>query len=381
MKIVADENMPDVEARFRPFGEVVTLPGRRIRAGDLRDADALLVRSVTLVDEDLLAGSKVRFVGTATIGTDHVDLDYLHRQGIAFSSAPGCNANAVVNYVLACLCTLDARWLEKRVAIFGCGNVGGRLYRCLRRLGVQCLCYDPFLNGEQLPDRVEFAEAISADILCLHTPLTSSGPHPTRHMFNAGVLDRLHPGALLLNAGRGAVVDNRALRERLAAGADLRVVLDVWEPEPDIDIELLHRVALGTPHSAGYSREGKVNGTNMICAAFCHWLGVAAPEVSMPPAAGCLQLQPGQGLADAILAAYPVARDHSRLLAALPSGDTGPADPLAVGWAFDDLRKHYPERREFSCYRVTAGEGAELAPALARQLAGAGFQVAEVAIA
>ena len=347
MKIVADENMPLAESLFSPFGEVRLLPGREMTGETIGDADLLLVRSVTPVNSSLLAASRVRFVGSATIGTDHVDLPWLQEQGIAFANAPGCNAHAVVNYVLAALSRLDGRWPDKTVGIVGCGNVGGALYRALKAFGVRCRCHDPFLTGADQPDLCEFGEVIRADILCLHTPLTRDGPHPTFHLFDDRVLRALKPGTVLLNAGRGAVVDNRALKAVLAEGR-ISAVLDVWENEPGIDTELLERVALGTPHIAGYSLEGRIRGTAMVYEAFCRWLGAPVKPVDVPRAADRLAGAPAEArvivpgetaVTDRILAAYDPAEDDRRL----KSGRKGES----LARRFDRLRKDYPLRREF----------------------------------
>lgn len=348
MKIVADENMPAVGELFAPFADVVCLPGRAIHREHLLDADGLLVRSVTAVGEQLLAGSTVKFVGSATIGTDHVDLAYLAAEGIPFAHAPGCNADAVVDYVLATLCSLEGEaWLEKTLAIVGCGNVGGRLYRRLTALGVSCLCYDPFLNAEEQPDLQEFSALAEADILCLHTPLTKTGCHPTFHLFDADALAGLKPGALLINAGRGAVVDNAALLAAIERG-HLRAALDVWEGEPGISPELLAVVCQGTPHIAGYSLEGRLRGTLMVYQAFCQRFGFVPQvnglnellELTGTPSPQPVVWQAGANpLARLVLGAYDPGQDCARLRAIAGS-------PIAQG--FDNLRKQYPLRREFS---------------------------------
>ncbi len=369
MKIVADENIPGVEALFGGCGDISLMPGRAIANRDIRDADALLVRSVTPVDERLLRNSRVQFVGSATIGTDHVNLAELERRGIAFANAPGCNAEAVVDYVLAALTRLRPDWPDRTVGIVGCGNVGSRLYRRLRAVGVDCRCYDPFLGPDRQPDLCDFEDLLAADILCLHTPLTREGPFPTHHLFDAPVLSRLRPGALLLNAGRGAVVDNRALLNALLHGR-LDAVLDVWEGEPAIDPALMRAVALGTPHVAGYSLEGRVRGTLMIYRAWSEWCGHAALQVDVEALIRHLALAPDGNAAIAasgdwratVLAAYDPVRDHRALVAAMQ----GP-DPVA---GFDRLRRDYPWRREFSHYRAAVdGDPA------ARFLQGLGFRV------
>lgn len=343
MKIVADENMPLVKEIFAPFGEVVTYPGRELTAAHVWDADVLLVRSVTLVNTALLEGSRVKFVGSATIGVDHVDRHYLSQRNIHFASAPGCNANAVVQYVLSALFRLRPQWLEQTVGIVGCGNVGGRLYRTLKALGVNCRCYDPFLNPDTCPDLVSFEEIVKSDVLCLHTPLTTEGPYPTHHLFDELVLRALPNDALLLNAGRGAVVDNQALL-KLLPEKSWQLVLDVWETEPDISLPLLAQVDIGTPHIAGYSYDGKINGTRMVRDAFCQWAGLEVPASAVGQVSETtLQVNT---LAQAVLATFDVADSDRRMREALA------AKGADIPHEFDQLRKTCPRRLEFQHYRL-----------------------------
>jgi erythronate-4-phosphate dehydrogenase len=280
MRIVADENIPLVNAFFGHMGEVVCLPGRTMTATDVRDADALIVRSVTKVNPALLDGSKVKFVGTCTIGVDHLDHTYLAANGIGWSSAPGCNANSVVEFVYAALCHLDINWLPVKFGIIGCGNVGGLLYKRLKAQGADVRCYDPNLTLTQNPDLTSLDEVLACDVISMHTPLVTTGPHPSFHLLGRKELLQLKTGAVLINCGRGPVINNQALLDVLAERDDLRVVLDVWEPEPDISLELLNRVLLGSPHIAGYSYDGKLNGTEMIYQALCRHLD-KSPQSSL----------------------------------------------------------------------------------------------------
>lgn len=369
MKIVADQNMPLVTEWFGEYGAVTLLPGRRITADDVRDADVLLVRSTTRVDESLLAGSRVAFVGSATIGVDHVDTAWLAARGIAFANAPGCNARAVVEYDLAALAAVVPDWRERRIGVVGCGNVGSRVLAQLKALGVECVGYDPLLpsGGAGLAtELVSFAAVLECEVLCLHTPLTREGPFPTWHLFDATVIENLAPGTVLLNAGRGAVVDNGALLQRLEKRGDLRVVLDVWEGEPEINRSLMRRVDVATPHIAGYSLAGRERGTECVLAAFLAWR-------QLPQKRGLVMREPlplGEiaTLNEAILAAYPIMADHRTMVAALASLET-------TATAFDGLRRDYPQRREFSEYRYRA-EG--LAPELEAALQAVGFLAAQV---
>lgn len=365
MKILVDENIPLARELFARFGEVVARPGRTLAEADVRDADVLLVRSVTRVDAALLAGSRVRFVGTATIGTDHVDLDWLRAQGIAFASAPGSNAMSVVDYVTSALLELADRHgitlAGRRAGIVGRGNVGGRLQARLQAMGLQVLACDPPLAEAGQTGLVELAAIADCDIVSFHTPLVREGAHPTHHLGDAALLARLRPGAIVLNTSRGAVVDNAALREALDRRDDLLAVLDVWEGEPRPDPALVARVALATPHIAGYAYDGKLRGSAMLHDALCGFLGERpglALDALVPAAArqviDLAALAPRRAI-DLVRASYRIGEDDAALRASLRGG--GGDDARAA--AFDRLRRDYPLRREFA--QVTlAGTAADL---------------------
>ncbi|HRF88536.1 MAG TPA: 4-phosphoerythronate dehydrogenase [Pseudomonadales bacterium] len=322
MKIVADENIAYAKHFFAELGELVLMAGRSITTADVRDADVLLVRSVTLVNRALLAGSAVKFVGSCTIGTDHVDQNYLTEAGIHFAFAPGCNAQAVVEYVWAALQGLAVDVTAARVGVVGCGNVGGRLLRALHNKKVNAVGNDPFLSYEDFP-LVDLNAIMQCDVICLHTPLTKIGAHPTIHLFDQSRINQLKAGAVLLNAGRGAVIDNAALLQRLEQKQDLQVVLDVWENEPAIDGNLLAQVAIGTPHIAGYSAEGKLRGTEMVYEALCAFL--QQPQRVAPVAL------------TGVVEPYDIFADDAALREQYP---------VDGALAFDRLRKFYQPRRE-----------------------------------
>ena len=380
MRIVADENIPCVEQAFASLGDVVLLPGRGMHPDQVRDADILLVRSVTRVDRALLQGSSVRFTGSATIGFDHVDRDYLTQQGIGFSTAPGCNATSAAEYVVSALMALsekkDFSLSGKTVGIIGCGNVGSRVRRKLAALGMTCMVSDPPLAAsDDHAEFVELDEALQADIVTLHVPLSNSGMHPTYHLVDTAALQKLKPGAVFINTSRGAVVDNRALNGLLEHRDDLSVVLDVWEDEPAINVSLLEKIDLGTPHIAGYSLDGKLRGTGMIYRAACEYFGKdpqwdAADALPAGPSID-LDVSMYDDMATmiraAVLAAYDVCADDDRLRE-LPG--LSPADRPDY---FDRLRKEYPVRREFSAIRVMV-DG--LTDDLERVLSQLGFPVA-----
>ncbi len=352
LNIVIDENIPYAEALFSTFGNLSALKGRDICAKDVENADILLVRSVTKVNQGLLENSNVKFVGTCTIGVDHLDTSWLDQNGIAWASAPGCNALGVVQYVMSCLAKLNVLHSKMNVAIVGCGNVGGKVYQYLKAFGKNCFCIDPFKTLEEIEDLRDFEKIYDCDLICLHTPLTRKGPFATHHLINKNVLERLKPGAILLNAGRGAVINNNDLFEFLRLGGDLNVVLDVWETEPDIKTDLLGYVRIATAHIAGYSFEGKVNGSLMIFDALVKYLQkfdvglidkvAGLGERVVKEAFGEQETLFSKRLKDAILEAYDVSDDDRLLRAAVDE----------LPGSFDALRKNYAKRREFSHFRL-----------------------------
>ncbi len=353
MLIVADENIPLIDAFFAGFGEIRRLPGRGIDRAAVAEADVLLVRSVTQVSRELLEGSAVRFVGTCTIGTDHLDLDYFQQAGIHWSSAPGCNARGVVDYVLGSLLTLaeieGADLTARTYGVIGAGEVGGRLIKVLRELGWNVLVCDPPRQAAEGGDYVSLEQIIEqCDVISLHTPLTRSGALPTWHLLDRRRLEQLKPGTWLINAARGPVVDNAALREVLLAREDLQAVLDVWEAEPEVDVALAELCVLGTPHIAGYSLDGKQRGTAQIYQAFCAFLGqteeVRLEDLLPEPWLAQVTLNAGSDPAWAMAmlcrGVYDPRRDDADFRRSL----TGSVAEQKV--AFDQLRKNYPERRE-----------------------------------
>ncbi|WP_166366728.1 4-phosphoerythronate dehydrogenase PdxB [Pseudomonas akapageensis] len=359
MLIVADENIPLLDAFFEGYGEIRRYTGRSIDRAAVQDADVLLVRSVTRVDRALLEGSRIRFVGTCTIGTDHLDLDYFAEAGIHWSSAPGCNARGVVDYVLGSLLTLaeleGVDLAQRTYGVVGAGEVGGRLVKVLRGLGWKVLVCDPPRQAREGGDYVSLETLLQAcDVISLHTPLSKDGPHPTWHLLDADRLARLKPCTWLINASRGPVVDNAALRELLLERVDLQAVLDVWEGEPQVDLALAELCVLATPHIAGYSLDGRQRGTSQIYQAFCAWREI-------PETLQLADLLPKPWLAQVSLQAET---DPAWALAMLCRGVYDPrcddadfrrslSDVTAEQRAgFDALRKHYPARREIEGLRV-----------------------------
>lgn len=387
LRIVADENIPFAREAFRGFGVVRLFPADQITPATVRNCDVLLVRSVTRVDAALLAESRVQFVGSATSGTDHIDLAYLQARGIAFAYAPGANAEAVAEYVLAALLELAFRQeisLRGRVAgIVGCGHIGGQLARRLPALGMEVLCCDPPL-AEQT-GRTDFVplETIlaEADVVTLHVPLSPTGPHATYHLIDAAALARMRSSAWLLNTSRGAVVDGQALlaaRQRGHLGA---VVLDVWESEPSPDPELVACVEIATPHIAGHSYDGKVRGTLMLAEALARHLRLPLraddSELLKPQPDDRIDLIPPdprssetQWLAELLRQMYDIAADDVRFRIVMQSGT-----PAQRAKHFLELRRTYPRRRSFGMHRV---ERAFIPASLQKAVAvGLGVQLVE----
>ena len=274
VNIIADEGLTKIQELCAGWGNLTTLPGRDICSADLRGADVLLVRSVTGITRDLLRGSSVKFIGSATIGIDHIDFEYLEDNNIAFSHAPGCNANAVVDYVMSAIFEFSSvqQMQEMVVGIAGCGNVGKRLLGCLNYFGIRCKVYDPFIQVAQAEQVDTLEELFNCDVLSLHVPLTNDGRYPTYKMIDAEKLALLKPRGLLINSSRGPVIDNKGLLAFLREQPRFTTVLDVWEREPSIDLTLLKRVNFATGHIAGYSYEGKLRGSvKIVQAAKAHF--------------------------------------------------------------------------------------------------------------
>jgi len=376
MIIAVDEAIPYLHAAFSRAGEVRLFSGRSARAADLRDADALVVRSVTKVGADLLDGSAVRFVGTATIGMDHLDLGYLSARGIHVANAAGSNANSVSEYVTAALLATAERrgWnlSEKAIGIIGVGHIGSLVEKKALALGMEVLLCDPPLRESTGDKRYGFFDDVAgADILTLHVPLTAAGPYPTRHMIARETLLHLSPHQFVINSSRGAVVCCPDLRQALAEQRIEGAILDVWEGEPRIDRNLLDMVDLGTSHIAGFSLDGKVCGTAMVLEELCRFFGIPDrwDTRDIFPPLRRLRIPAGVHGQDAVrsvvLQAYDIRRDDANLRALREMAEDIAAE------RFDRLRIDYPLRCEFSHFIVElAGE-----TGLARTFEALGFAV------
>lgn len=359
MRIVADENIVLVEEAFASLGDVTTMHGRSIDAAAVREADLLLVRSITKVNAALLDGSSVRFVGSPTIGFDHVDKVYLESRGIGFDAAPGCNANSVANYIVSALLQL-AEWREteltsKRLGIVGHGNVGKRVEANARALGMECVLNDPPLARQGAPADYQTIDAIQqCDIITFHVPLIREGEDTTDHMVDAAFLERCKTGSIIMNSARGDVIDGIALRNALESGTIGAAVLDVWEHEPTINTELLANCAIGTPHIAGYSYDGKVTGTKQIYEAACKYFKIeptwdSATHLRADDSTPIDVSGSEDPLRAAVRAVYDIRTDDKPLreILTMPDGERGAC--------FDGLRRDYPRRREFHTATVRVG--------------------------
>jgi erythronate-4-phosphate dehydrogenase len=354
--IVVNKNTPQVVETFSRLGNVIALDTREVTKERVQGADILVVRSETSVDRNLLEGTSVRFVGTMTIGTDHIDLPYLASRGIEFASAPGCNANSVAEYVAAALLVWSTRTGRSlagtTIGIVGVGNVGSKVINVAHAFGMNVLLNDPPLARKTgNPAYRMLDDLMDADFITLHVPLTKTGPDPTNHFFNERLLKKMKRGAVLINTSRGAVVETAALKTALSSRHLSKAMLDVWENEPAIDTELLGQVMLGTPHIAGYSLDGKLNAVRMVYEAVCRFLQSPAElhldsgslsrnhdKLRLP-----VELSDPISLAgEAVRHAYDIMYDDTQLrkLIALPPDDRGRQ--------FMKLRAEYRTRREFS---------------------------------
>ncbi len=363
MKIVADDKIPFLRGALEPFAEILYLPGAAISPGDVADADALLVRTRTKCRAELLDGSKVKFIASATIGFDHIDAGYCSDRGIFWTNAPGCNSSSVQQYIASALLSLAQRkgfrLRDKTLGVVGAGNVGSKVAKFAKSAGMNVLLNDPPRKrrktkaGGQTADAGEedfvSIEEIKAesDIISLHVPLNHSGRDKTWHMADSGFFSDMKNSAFLINSSRGEVVDNSALSDALLHGAVAGCVLDVWENEPNIDLELLRTADLATPHIAGYSADGKANGTSMSVQALSRFfkLGIDQwrPEKVPEPenteiGISCSDRDQEDILREAVFASYDISSDDACLR-------EQPED-------FERLRGDYPLRREGKAYRI-----------------------------
>jgi erythronate-4-phosphate dehydrogenase len=353
VKIVADDKIPFLRGALEPWAEVIYMPGKEISQSAVMDADGLLIRTRTKCNELLLSGSKVRFIGTATIGYDHIDTDYCENHGIFWTNATGCNSSSVRQYVASSLLTLahdnDFDLRDKTLGIVGVGNVGSKVEMFARSIGMNVLLNDP--PRAELEGKAGFDSLGTllkeADILTVHVPLCKTGENQTFHLFDTGIFSKMKRGMWFINSSRGEVVDTSSLELALENHQIAGAVIDVWENEPDISLNLLSKAAIGTPHIAGYSTDGKANGTAMVVRSLAEFFGLPLADwypVNVPePATARIEIDcAGKSFNDIIRAAvlhtYDVKSDD-RTLRSLPSG-------------FENQRGTYPVRREFTSFSL-----------------------------
>lgn len=374
MKIVCDNKIPFLRGVLEPYADVVYLPGKETTPDVVRDADALITRTRTKCNEQLLKGSQVQAIATATIGFDHIDTAWCDRNGIYWDNAPGCNSGSVQQYIASVLVTLARSFgfdlAGKTLGVVGVGHVGSKVARIAELLGMKVLLNDPPRARAEGPAAFVGLDELMehSDIVTLHVPLTKEGEDATWHLFDAARIARLRPDQFLFNSSRGPVVDNAALREALKARTLRGAVLDVWENEPDIDRELMGLLEYSTPHIAGYSADGKANGTTMSVRTVASVLGlpltdwtasgVPAPAQPLSFRIDAAGKSDAEVLAEAILHTYDVQRDSDAL--------------RATPELFEKLRGDYPVRREPAAFSLQLQGGTA---AQADTLSRIGFKV------
>lgn len=357
MKILADENIPLLEEFFADLGELKTKRGREIEQSDLIGIDVLLVRSVTKVDEKLLQNTGVKLVASATSGIEHIDTKYLEQAGIRFISTPGANATSVVEYLISSLLWIAQRdgflVMDKVVGIVGLGNVGKKLKEVLEDLGIKVLVNDPPLEKQGFDAEFTKLEDLIAqsDIITLHTPLTKNCEDATQNLINEELITKIKPNSILINASRGGVLDESALKNRLNQQKDLTVILDVFANEPNIDKELVDLIDLATPHIAGYSLDAKFEATARVYNEVVKFFGLPArvklgalePETWLKTLSFAPSASPIWAIRKAVRGVYDPRDDDAALRLVLKTGEAG---------GFDRLRREYPTRRSFNQLKI-----------------------------
>lgn len=338
-KIVIDDKIPYIKETISKLtNRAVYIPGNMIGNDDIRDADALIIRTRTHCDAQLLKGSNVKFVATATIGYDHIDTNFMEQAGIKWINCPGCNASSVAQYIDAVLTLIKTEKhidIQKQtIGIVGCGHVGKKVVEVAKRKGMNILVCDPprsdaegekgFVSMEQI--------AKEADIITFHVPLTKEGRYPTYHLVNEKLLDSLSKRPIIINSSRGAVVDNEALLYAINYNKVKDAVIDTWENEPNINKELLKRVWIGTPHIAGYSADGKTNADNMVISALCEFFSLPMQPAICPPEIPNADLCPKNEDERTLFLYNPIPESNKLKL-----------EPEKFEW----FRNNYPLRREY----------------------------------
>ena len=355
MKIIIDDKIPYIRGAFERVAEVIYLPGNKTTPEVVKDADAIITRTRTICNEKLLAGSSVKFIATATIGFDHIDTEYCEKAGIQWTNAPGCNAESVNQYIASALFSLSLRnrteLAGKTIGIVGVGQVGSRVAKTCETIGMKVLLNDPPRERVEGPETFTDLKTIQqeADIITFHVPLNMTGEDATFHLANAEFLAGLKKQPLLINSCRGEVFDTEAVKQARKSGLISGLIIDCWENEPDLDLELLNMVDFGTPHIAGYSKDGKANGTMMSVQAVSRFFNLGLddwkPPGVEPPENPVICIDGNQRreysiLAEVILSTYDIENDDNELRNNVEN--------------FEKIRGDYPVRREFDSFQIEA---------------------------
>lgn len=352
MKVVIDNRIPFIRGLLEAEAKVSYLDGNEIGKKDIIDADAIIIRTRTKADKNLLEGTSVKYVGSATIGTDHIDKEWCNQYGIHCASSPGCNAGSVNQYILSALTVLQNKFNYKTgnttIGIIGVGNVGTKVAFSASLLGYKVLLNDPPRERREGPGIFVSLEEITekADIISVHVPLSMAGQDSTHYLINSNLLDKAKNGVIIINTSRGGVVNEEALLNSLNNSKVKASVTDVWESEPDINMELLQKSTIATPHIAGYSLDGKLKATSMILEDFARYFNLPDNIKYLgnlpPPDSAIIRLKLSPDIysiiGKAILQTYPIMDDHNLLL----------KNPES----FEEIRNSYGVRREFDSYTI-----------------------------
>lgn len=355
MKIIIDNKIPYIKGALEPFAEVVYLPGSETTPEVVKDADAIITRTRTICNEQLLKNSNVKYIATATIGFDHIDTDYCRDAGIEWTNAPGCNAESVNQYIASALFSWSMRkritLSDLTIGIVGVGNVGSRVAKTCEILGMKVLLNDPPRERAEGSEKFVSIQTIQqqADIISFHVPLNMQGADATFHIANENFLQNLDKKALIINSCRGEIVNTEAIYDAIEANDVSGFIADCWENEPEINLDLLNHTDYGTPHIAGYSKDGKANGTKMSVQAISKFFNLGIDDwepanVELPESTS-IEINGEQRkaysiLAEAILSTYDIENDDENL--------------KDSPHKFEQLRGDYPVRREFNTYTVKA---------------------------
>jgi len=373
IKIIADDKIPFLKGALEPFADIVYLPGKEISREVLKGADALLIRTRTKCTENLIKGTTIRFIGTATIGFDHIDTQYCENNNIEWTNAPGCNSSSVQQYIAAALLKIahesGFKLRDKTIGIIGVGKVGAKVEKLARALGMKVLLNDP--PRARVEGEANFHSLATilfqSDIITVHVPLNVVGEDSTYYLMNEKSFKKMNTGVLFINSSRGEVTKTSALKQALVSGKLSSAVIDVWENEPDIDLNLLKKVSIATPHIAGYSTDGKANGTSMVVNSLSkhfnlplkNWYPANVPLPATPELTIDANGKSDEDiLREAVLYTYDISADDFKFR-------SSPSD-------FEKQRGDYPLRREFTSYKINLMNGTDAVRKVLEEL---GFKV------